>query len=132
MGYHMGPRYGAGPLSGMLLGTPEAVSEQLGELKGALAITDKQQAAWNAFAESAKKEAGSRQAWFEAMHEDQGTPSSSEWLAKRAEAMKQRQSDMTALSSAYSKLYEALTPEQRSTLDQQRVAAGPRYGPRFR
>ncbi|HUH94235.1 MAG TPA: Spy/CpxP family protein refolding chaperone, partial [Casimicrobiaceae bacterium] len=78
--------------------------------------------------DSATKEAGSRQAWFEAMHGDQGTPSSSEWLARRAEAMKQRQSDMAAVSAAYSKLYEALTPEQRSVLDQQRVAFGPRYG----
>lgn len=132
MGYHMGPRYGAGPMAGVVFGTPEAVNTQLAELKSALAITEKQQAAWDAFAESAKKEAGSRQAWFEAMHEDSGTLSSSEWLARRAEAMKQRQSDMAALSSAYSKLYEGLTPEQRSILDQQRVALGPRNGPRSR
>lgn len=132
MGYHMGPRYGAGPVAGVVFGTPEAVNTQLAELKSALAITEKQQAAWDAFAESAKKEAGSRQAWFEAMHEDSGTLSSSEWLARRAEAMKQRQSDMAALSSAYSKLYEGLTPEQRSILDQQRVALGPRNGPRSR
>ncbi len=132
MGYPMGPRFGGGPVSGVLFGAPAEIAKRLDELKAALAISDSQQAVWSAFADSAKKEAASRQAWFDKMHENRAPLSTSEWLAQRSEAMKERQADISSLSSAYQKLYDALTPEQRSALDGTRVAMGPRYGARSR
>jgi LTXXQ motif family protein len=127
-GYHMGPGYGSGygMGSGMGYGDPRAVDEQLTDLRATLGITDKQQGAWQSFADSLKKQAENRQAWFDKMHESQTAKTAPERFAQRDAAMKQHQDDMTAVTVALGKLYDALTPEQRTLLDRGPFAMGPR------
>ena len=128
-GYHMGPgngrSYGMG-LNGMMYGDPSAVGEHLNDLKATLGITDKEQAAWQGFADSLNKQAENRQAWFDKMHDGQTAKTAPEWFAQRDAAMKQHQSDMTAVTAALTKLYDALTPEQRTLLDRGPFAMGRR------
>jgi hypothetical protein len=150
-GYHMGPGHGMGPgygrggpgygmgpgyagregygmgLPGLLHGYPGAVEERLAGLKSALGITDQQQAAWTSFADSAKKQADDRLAWFDKMRGEPGVRTAPEWLAQRDAAMKQHQADMEAVTQAVTKLYAVLTPEQRTMLDQGPVAQGRPY-----
>jgi hypothetical protein len=132
-GYHMGPGYGAGgyagaPLGGVLWGNAADVGARLDTLKATLEITDKQQAAWNAFADSAKKLAENRDAWFDKMHGESAAGTAPDWFAQHAAAMKQRDADTAAVSASFKQLYDVLTPTQRTAIDQRQVALGPRYG----
>jgi hypothetical protein len=118
MGYGGGPRMGyGGGWNGPQAGSPGAVGERLDSLKSTLAITDKQQAAWQGFADSVAKQAQNRQAWYEKMRESQAPRTAPEFLAQRNEAMKQRQADNESVTVALTKLYDVLTPEQRSVID---------------
>lgn len=148
-GYHMGPGYGMGPghgmgpgaggrwgagmgVPGLLQGFPGAVEDRLAGLKSALGITDDQQAAWKSFADSAKKQAEDRLAWFDKMQSEPAPRTTPERLALRDAAMKQHQADREAVTQAVTKLYAALTPDQRAKLDQGAAGPGPRYGQRAR
>jgi hypothetical protein len=128
-GGHMGYGYGTG-LNGVLHGFPGTVDEQLADLKSTLGVTDSQQAAWQGFAEAVKKGAEHRLAWFDKMHGTQAPRTTPEWFAQRDEAVKQRQADNEAVTGALTKLYDALTPDQRTLLDRGSIAQGPRYGRR--
>ena len=142
-GYHMGPGFGMGPgsgarwgggmgLQGVLHGYPGAVEDRLAGLKSALGITDDQQAAWKSFADSAKKQAQDRLAWFDKMQSEPAARTTPERLALRDAVMKQHQTDREAVTQAVTKLYAALTPDQRAKLDQGSAGPGPRYGQRAR
>ena len=131
MGPGMGGGYGMG-LGGLMHGPASAVGEQLEGLKSALGITAEQQTAWQGFADIVNKEALNHQAWFEKMHESQSARTTPELLAERNAAMKEHLSGMESVSAALKNLYGVLTPEQRSTLDQGPLAAGPRFGWRTR
>lgn len=124
-GYHMGPGYGMAP-GGMFAGNSGAVTARLDSLKSALGITDNQQQAWQAFAGSVTKQAESRRAWFDQMHESQTPRTAPDRLTQRSEAMKQHQADLESVTTALKKLYDVLTPEQRTVLDREPVAHGPR------
>jgi LTXXQ motif family protein len=132
MGSGMGPGgrmgYGAG-LNGVLHGFPDAVGERLDVLRSALGITDSQQGAWKDFADSAKKQAENRLALFDKMHRSPTPRATPDWLAQRNEAMKQQQARSESVAAAVKKLYEVLTPEQRSVLDGSPIAQARRYGP---
>ena len=82
--------------------------------------------------DTVKKEAVNRQAWFEKMHESQSARTTPELLAERNAAMKAHAAGMESVTAALKNLYGVLTPEQRSTLDQGPIAAGPRHGWRGR
>ncbi len=128
-GYHMGPGYGRGygmGLNGMMYGDPGVAAERLNDLKATLGITDQQQRAWQGFVDSVTKQAENRQAWFDKMHDAQTAKTAPEWFAQRDAAMKQHQGDMTATTAALTKLYDALTPEQRTLLDRGPFAMGRR------
>ena len=131
MGYGMGYGYGMGS-NGVLQGFPDDVAERLDALKSTLAITDSQQGAWQTFAGVVKKQSQNRLAWFEKMHKSEAPRTTPEWLAQRNEAMKQLQTDNETVTTALSKLYQVLTPEQRTLLDRGPVATGPRDGWRGR
>ena len=127
-GNHMGYGHGTG-LNGPCC-FPSAVGGQLDALKATLGITDSQQPAWQAFADSATKEAQNRLAWFDKMHQAKAPRTTPDWLAQQNEAMKQHQADREAVATSLTKLYDALTPEQRVLLDRGPIAQGPRYGQR--
>ena len=129
-----GPGNGAGP--GMMGGYGPGygmrawgnADERLTALKAELGITDKQDGAWQAFADNAKKHQETRQAWFAKMQEARSAGSAPELLAQRAELMKQRQVEMEANAAALKDLYAALTPEQKAIADQRFGRFGPGYG----
>ncbi len=144
MGYGMGPGagmgmgYGMGPGAGMGYGMhgygmgfggyPGTADERLAGLKSELGITGKQEAAWQAFADSVKKRDESRQARFEKMREARIAGSLPERLAQRDELFKQHQAERLATTSALKELYGALTPEQKTVADQLFGGFGPGYG----
>jgi Spy/CpxP family protein refolding chaperone len=127
-GYGMGPGMmgGYGPGYGMhAWGNPD---ENLAAMKAELGITDKQDGAWQAFANNAKKQSESRQAWFAKMQEARSAGSAPEVLAQRTELMKQRQAEMEANTAALKDLYAVLTPDQKTIADQRFGGFGPGYG----
>ena len=141
-GYGMGPGagmgYGMGPGAGMGYGMhgygmgfggyPGTAEERLAGLKSELGITAKQEAAWQAFVNSAKQRDENRAAWFAKMREARIAGSLPERLAQRDELFKQHQAERQATTSALKELYGALTPEQKSVADQLFGGFGPGYG----
>ncbi|MBE0613639.1 MAG: Spy/CpxP family protein refolding chaperone [Burkholderiales bacterium] len=129
-GGHMGgygPGYGMGPQA-MFNAYAGNTDEGLDALKSELAITEKQDSAWQAFAKNAKKQSENRQAWFAKMREARSAGSAPELLEQRTELMKQRQAEMEANAKALKDLYAALTPEQKAIADQRFGGFGPGYG----
>ena len=112
-----GPGYGMGPQA-MYGGNYADPDENLAALKSQLGISEKQEGAWQAFVDNAKKQNASRQAWFAKMQEARAAGSAPELLAQQTELLKQRQSELTANAAALKNLYAALTPEQRAIADQ--------------
>jgi len=127
MGMGMGP--GHGPMAGV---DPAAMADsRLAELKAQLKITTEQDAAWQAFADTAKQQATGMQAMRAQMQAGSGT--APERMAQRASAMQQRATSMTTMSKAFTTLYAVLTPEQKAIADQQFGTMGPHgrhFGPR--
>ena len=128
-GYGMGPGFGMGPGygRGMFNADPGAVEEGFTGLKSELAITDKQETAWQAFVNNAKKQTENRQAWFEKMREARAAGSAPELLAQQTEIMKQRQAELESSATALKNLYAVLTPEQKAIADQRFGGFGPGY-----
>ena len=124
MGMHGG--MGMGPMSGHGgYGNPAAMAEgRLAYLKTELKIASNQEAAWNAFATNARKQADGMQALREKMQENKGT-TAPERLALHADAMKQRAATMDAVAAGLKDLYAALTTEQKAILDQHFQRHGP-------
>ena len=124
---HMGPMgyRGLGPMG---YGDPAAAADsRLAAQKAELTITDKQEAAWQAYASQVKKGAESMQATRTAM-QSSAANTTPERLALHNEFMKQRLAQSEAASAALKNLYAVLTPEQRAILDRGPFGAGP--GPR--
>ena len=124
-----GPGYGMGP--GMM-GAWGNADEGLAALKAELGITAKQDSAWQAFADNAKKQQETRQAWFAKMQEARGQGSAPEFLALQTEHMKQRQAEMAANAAALKDLYATLTPEQKAIADQRFGGFGPGWHQGYR
>ena len=122
MGMHGG--MGMGPMHGFAGGNPAAAAEaRLAYLKTDLKITTAQETAWNSFAAQARKQAEGMQGLREKMHDTTGT--APEQLARRAEMMKQRVSAMEGHAAALKDLYAALSPDQKTLLDQHFAGHGP-------
>jgi Spy/CpxP family protein refolding chaperone len=127
MGYGMGPgmRGGGSGMGGYGMGF-QGSEDRLAAQKSALKITAAQEKAWDEYASVAKKQSDAMLAQRDAMH---GTApaSAAERQELHAAFMKQRVEQMEAMNGAFKKLYEVLTPEQRTVLDQ-RSGFGPRAG----
>ncbi len=123
MGGH-GPGYGTGPQA-RFGGYYGNVDDHLAALKTQLGITAKQDAAWQAFAKNAKQQSENRQAWFAKMQQARSAASAPEFLAQRAEILKQREAEAEANATALKDLYAALTPEQKAIADQSFGGYGP-------
>jgi hypothetical protein len=140
-GYGMGrggePCYGAGPGYGMGGGAmfnayPGAIDDRLAAMKSELGITAKQESAWQAFADNAKKQAESRQERFAKMREARAAATAPERLALRAENAKQRQVELERASKVVGNLYATLSAEQKEIADRRLGGYGPGYGAGFR
>ena len=118
-----GPGYGMGPQA-MFGGYYGNTDENLAALKSQLGITDKQESAWQDFANSAKERSAKRQAQFEKLRQ---AGSREEFFAQQQKFFEQRQADFEANSKALDKLYAALTPEQKQLADQSFGGYGPAY-----
>jgi hypothetical protein len=134
-----GPGYGMGP--GMMGGYGPGfgmhawgnADERLAALKAELGITDKQESAWQAYADNAKKHQEARQAWFAKMQEARSAANTApELLALQTEHMKQRQAEMAANAAALKNLYATLTPEQKAIADQRVGGFGPGWNQGYR
>jgi len=132
MGNGMGPGAGMGNgMHGYGMGfgaSPQAAEDRLAGLKSELAITAKQETAWQAFVKSVKQRDESRQAWFARLREARTAGSLPELMAQQDEVFKQHQAERQATTSALKELYAALTPEQKTIADQRFGGFGPGYG----
>lgn len=121
-GYGPGNRMGPGMMSGYSQCDSD---EGLDALKADLGITDKQEAAWQAFAKNAQQQNESRQAGFAKMQQAQSAGSAPELLAQQAEIMKQRLAEIQVNAAALKSLYATLTPDQKLIADQHFGGFGP-------
>ncbi len=134
-GYGMGNGGGFGPMGGGMgprmmggYGDPAAAADsRLAAQKAELKITDKQEAAWQAYAAQVKKNAETMQATRTAMHSSTAN-TAPERQALHNEFMKQHLAQSEATAAAFKQLYAVLTPEQRAIVDRGPYGGG--YGPR--
>jgi hypothetical protein len=123
--YGPGPGYGPGARFG---GYPGGVEDRLAAMKSELGITANQEGAWKSYADTVKKNAETRQAWFEKMREARSSGSAPEMLAQRAEIAKQRQAELESTAKVFKNLYASLSDEQKQIADQTLGGFGPGYG----
>ncbi len=125
MGPCSGYGMGMGPGHGRMAGVDPAtmIDSHLGDLKAQLKITTAQEAAWQTFIIAAKQQATGMQAMQAQMQ--QGTGTAPERMAQRTAVMQQRAAGMTTMTNALNDLYAALTPEQRTIVDQHFSMMGP-------
>lgn len=108
----------------------ERANQRLAYMKGQIGITPAQEPLWNAFAEKALARAGQG---MKAMRDpaDANLPAP-ERMAKRHAAMEQHLADMKEVHERFARLYDALTPEQRSVADREMGRMGRGGGPATR
>ena len=104
------------------------VDSRLANMKAALKITAAQEAAWQAFAATAKEQAASMQA-ARAQLRDPRSATAPDRMAQRAQMMQQRAAGMAAMTNAFNALYDVLTAEQKAIADQSFGMAGHRGKP---
>ena len=127
MGYG-GPRGGYGP--GAAAGAPcqdfgpgaaagagpvARTEQRLSFLKNELKITPDQESAWNAYAENAKAQASTMEAFH--AQPPAAAQSPAERIEQRAERMNLRAKQTTAMSAAVKELFAVLTPVQKAVAD---------------
>ena len=99
-------------------GEPGLLSEQhLARLKADLKLSAAQEPAWTAFAAKAGEQARAAQAQREAQAKTTPPATTPERMAQHLAMLKQHQASLEVMSTAMKGLYDALTPEQRATLD---------------
>jgi len=131
MGMGMGPGMGhGGPMArhaAMKVDPAQRAERRLEMLKLQLKLTAQQEPLWQAFAEKAKSEAGKG---MQAMHNQAADPklTAPERMAQHQTQMQARLTAMTGVHDSFNRLYEALTPEQKSVADQQAARMGPGMG----
>lgn len=128
MGSGMGGMGGMGMMhGGMQGGGPAMMSAQyLTQMKTQLAITPQQEPAWEAFAAKAAEQAGLMQATHAQHHQAVDTTAAApDVMAQHIGQMGQHLAGMQAVNAALKDLYEVLTPEQRSIVDQSFGHMGP-------
>jgi hypothetical protein len=140
--YAQGPGYGCDGKPGMMrsamqgrMADPGAwVDQRLTRLKSALKVTPQQEPLWLAFAEKSKDEAGKGMQAMRERMQDNKKVSAPERMAQRQDLMKQRLAAMESINESFTRLYAALTPEQKIAADKHFSSAGrhhhgPRRGP---
>jgi len=114
MGHGFGPGMGRGPGSA----NPAALAEgHLAGLKAELKITAAQEPAWKTFADQQRQQAETMQASMKGLT-DKVPATAVERMELRNQWAKQRQEQGEKMTAAFKSLYAALTPEQKSVVDQ--------------
>ncbi|MDK9703535.1 MAG: Spy/CpxP family protein refolding chaperone [Sulfuritalea sp.] len=121
-------------MKGGMMDPGARADQRLTRLKADLKVTAEQEPLWQAFAEKSKAEAGKGfQAMRERMQSDKPV-TAPERLAQMQDGMKQRLAAMESVNESFTRLYAALTPEQKAAADKHFSSAGryqraPRRGP---
>jgi hypothetical protein len=115
---------------GAMMDPGARIEQRLTRLKTELKLTAQQEPLWQAFAEKSKSEAGKgMQAMRERMQGDKPV-TAPERMAQMQGQMKERVVAMEAVGESFSRLYTALSPEQKAAADKHFSAAGRhRHGP---
>jgi len=110
-----------------MMGDPAARAEQhLSQFKSHLKITPQQEPLWQAFAEKMQANAGQG---MKSMRENMQQPMTApERMDKMTAAMKERLAAMEATHESFKRLYDSLTPEQKTIADKHVMSAG-KMGP---
>ena len=105
------------------------VEQHLDRLKADLKLTPTQEPLWQAFADQAKAEAGKG---MQAMRDNAQdlTLSAPDRMARTTQLMKQRLAAMESINASFTRLYDALTPDQKRVADihAARVGHGGHHG----
>jgi protein CpxP len=105
------------------------IEQRLNQFKGELKLNAQQEPLWQAFAEKSKTEAGKgMQAMRERMKDDMAL-TAPERMAQMQASMKERVTAMDSVNESFTRLYSALTPEQKAAADKHFAAAGRHPGP---
>jgi hypothetical protein len=123
----MGPGGPMGRHAAMKVDPAQRAEYRLDMFKNQLKVTPEQEPLWHAFAEKAKSEAGKG---MQAMR-NQATDtklSAPERMAQRQAMMQSHLTAMASVNESFTRLYEALTPEQKAIADQQAARMGPGMG----
>jgi periplasmic protein CpxP/Spy len=113
---YMGTSMAGGGMRGANFNPSARAEQQLARLKADLKLTAAQEPLWQAFAENAKAEAGKG---FEAMRANAQDLSLSapERMNRMVEVMKQRVVAMESVNASFTRLYDALSPDQKRVAD---------------
>ena len=106
-GFGPGAAAGAGPVA--------RTEQRLSFLRNELKITPQQESAWNAYAEQAKAQASTMEAFH--AQPPAAAQSPTERFEQHAARMNLRAKQITAMSTALKDLYAVLTPEQKAVAD---------------
>jgi hypothetical protein len=115
MGGMMGQGMEKMPMMGMMHGP--MLEGRLAYVKAELGITEAQAAAWKEYEEAVRANAESMQDMHQTMMQAMRAGSAVEKLEKHAAAMEARAKALEALKEPTTKLYEALSPEQKQKAD---------------
>jgi periplasmic protein CpxP/Spy len=119
-----GPMGGPGDRpAGMKFDPAQRADRHLAILKDALKITPEQQPLWQAYADKMKAEAGKgQQAWRNAPNDE--NLSAPERMTRMQTLMEEHLTGMKGVNESFSRLYAALTPEQKGIADRQAAQFG--------
>jgi len=132
----VGPGMGMGPGKGMGRGhaNPAAMAEgHLAWLKAELKITPAQETAWKTFADQKRQQVQAMQAWLSTT-QDKTSATAVERMEIHNQWAKKRLEQGEQMTVSLKTLYAALSPEQKTLLDQGLAEGGPwrHGGPRGR
>lgn len=125
-----GPGMMRGGMKGGMADPAARAEQRLSRLKSALKITPEQEPLWQAFAEKSKAEAGKG---FQAMRDSAQDRklTAPERMDRMTAMMRERLTAMESVHASFKRLYDALTPEQKTVADQHASRMGGRMGSRM-
>ena len=105
------------------------IEQRLNQFKGELKLNAQQEPLWQAFAEKSKTEAGMGMPAMRERMKDKKALTAPERMAQMQASMKERVIAMDSVNESFTRLYSALTPEQKAAADKHFASAGRHPGP---
>jgi hypothetical protein len=100
------------------------VEQRLSRLKGELKLNAQQEPLWAAFAEKSQSEADKSSKAIRERMQDNKPLTAPERLTQMQSLMKERVAAMDSVNESFTRLYAALTPDQKATADKHFSFAG--------